>query len=397
VKVLVLSNLYPPHALGGYELSCQDVVRRWEATGHTTTIVTTKTRFPGVADDDHGVHRVLEWYWADHQLVRPDPRTRLRIERANRRRLDHLLDQIRPDVVSIWAMGCMSMSLVSLCVQRHMPVVVVVGDDWLRYGPAADAWLSGWSRRPPWARSIGARLSGVPTRQPQLPAGVTVAFVSDFIRDSARADGAVGFTTSEIVPPGIDAADFPARDFEPRPWGGQLLCVGRIEPRKGFDTVIRALVDLDEVSLRIVGPGNEHTADLMALARDLDVADRVSTDAVPRDQLAKIYADADAFVFPSRWEEPFGLVPLEAMSQATPVIATRRGGSAEFLVAEENCLEIAVDDSTTIADAVRRLAAEPDLRERLARSGMQTAARYDVGRYAQRLEALHVDAIRGEA
>jgi glycosyltransferase involved in cell wall biosynthesis len=319
----------------------------------------------------------------------------LRIERANRRRLGDLLDRIAPDVVSIWAMGCMSMSLVSLCVERRLPMVVVVGDDWLSYGPAADGWLAGWSRRPQWARSIGALVSGLPTRPPELPPEVTVAFVSDFIRQAAQAPGAIGFGASEVVPPGIELADFPLQTCEPRPWRGQLLCVGRIEPRKGFDTAVRALPDIDGATLRIVGPGNRHAEDLMALARDLGVAERVSTDAVPRHQLAKIYRDADAVIFPSRWEEPFGLVPLESMSQATPVIATRRGGSAEFLVAEDNCLEVGVDDPVAIAAAVRRLAGEPALRERLARNGTDTAARYDVNRYAERLEELHVEAIGG--
>jgi glycosyltransferase involved in cell wall biosynthesis len=408
VRGLVITNLYPPQALGGYELSCQDVVRRWQAGGHSVTVVTTTTRLRddavtggGAADTgaaDADVHRVLEWYWADHELQRPAPRDRLRIERANRRRLADLLDATKPDVVSVWAMGCMSMSVVSLCLERRLPMVAVVGDDWLRYGPAADGWLAAWSRRPRAIGRLAARLSGVPTRPPELPSSVTVGFVSEFIRDRARsadAVDAVGFTTSEIVPPGIDPTDFPPRRAEPRPWGGRLICVGRVEPRKGFDVAVRALAELDGTTLQIVGPGDGHLGELLDLARDIGVADRVvPADPVPRSQLAPLYADADALVFPSRWEEPFGLVPLEAMSQSTPVIATRRGGSAEFLVDGTNCLEVAVDDPAGVAAAVRRLADDAALRDRLVRAGGETAARYDVDSYADRLEALHLSAIR---
>jgi glycosyltransferase involved in cell wall biosynthesis len=406
VKLLVLTNLYPPQALGGYELSCQDVMRRWQAGGHSVTVVTTTTRLrndavPGdgaVPGGDGDVHRVLEWYWADHRLQHPAARDRLRIERSNRRRLAELLDATQPEVVSVWAMGCMSMSLVSLCLERRLPMVVVVGDDWLRYGPRADGWLAAWSRRPRAIGRLATLLSGVPTSPPVLPAPVTVAFVSEFVRDRARADdavGAVGFSTSEIVPPGIDPTDFPPRPAEPRPWRGRLMCAGRVEPRKGFDVAVRALADLDDATLRIIGPGDGHLGDLLDLARDIGVADRVvPADPVPRHQLAALYADADALVFPSRWEEPFGLVPLEAMSQSTPVIATRRGGSAEFLVDGTNCLEVAVDDPAGVATAVRRLAADPALRDRLVRAGSETAARYDVDSYAARLEALHLAAIR---
>jgi glycosyltransferase involved in cell wall biosynthesis len=391
VKVLVVTNLYPPHSLGGYELSCQDVVRRWRQHGHEVTVLTTTTRLPGVKDrdDEEGVHRALEWYWAEHELQRPPPVQRLRIERANQRRLDALLDAVRPDVVSLWAMGGMSMSLVSHCLRRHQPMVAVVEDDWLTYGPKVDAWSAAWSRRPASLGRIGARLTGVATTPPTLPPAVVAAFASQYLQDRAAETGIVGHTTAEVVPLGIDRADFPPRPVEARPWRGRLLGVGRIEPRKGFDIAVRALADLPDATLRLVGPSNGHLDDLMKLARELDVAGRISCDVVPRDRLAATYADADALLFLSRWDEPFGLVPLEAMSQATPVIATRRGGSAEFLVDGVNCLEVGVDDPAAVAAAVRRLAEEPSLRERLARGGAETAAAHDVQRFADRLEEIH--------
>jgi glycogen(starch) synthase len=395
VKVLVLTNMYPPHALGGYELSCQDVVRRWRAQGHEVSVLTTMTRLPTVADaDSPDVHRDLEWYWADHQVLRPSPRQRLAIERRNRRRLAELLDELRPDVVSVWAMGGMSMSLLSLCVERRQPMVLVIEDDWLVYGPRMDAWLAAWSRRPSSLGRIGATVSGVPTTPPLLPADVTVAFASDYLRRRAAADSTIGFTSSEVVALGVDTADFPVRSPEDRSWHGRLLCVGRIEPRKGFDVVIRALADLPDVTLRLVGPSDGgHLADLEALAHELGVENRLSSrPAVPRDQMAGVYAGADALVFPSRWEEPFGLVPLEAMTQATPVIATRRGGSAEFLVDGVNCLEMTNDDPASVVAAVCRLAGDPTLRKQLVCGGSETAARYDVGQFAAGLESLHLNA-----
>lgn len=393
--MLCLINLYPPHALGGYELSCQDVVHRWRAAGHQVSVVTTTTRLADVAgDDEPDVHRVLEWYWADHRVQRPSPLTRLRIERANRRRLANLLERYRPDVVSVWAMGCMSLSLLSVCLDRGRPMTVVAADDWLSYGPRADAWLSAWARRPAAVRRFAAQVSGVPTQPPALSADVPVAFVSDFIRQQAAVTaGAISFSTSEIVPPGIDREDFPAQPRAERPWRGRLLCVGRIEPRKGFDIAVRALAQLPDATLRLVGPSTDHLDHLRTLAAELGVADRLAAEVAPRAELAAVYRGADALLFPSRWDEPFGLVPLEAMSQATPVVATRRGGSAEFLVDGVNCLAVDRDDPAAVAAAVARLAADPALRQRLTTGGIETAARYDVDGYADRLEALHQDAV----
>jgi glycogen(starch) synthase len=399
VKILVIINLYPPHALGGYELSCQDVIRRWREHGHDVTILTTSTRIPDVADAaddadaaDASVHRDLEWYWADHQIVRPSPRRRLQLERANRRRLDRVLDATRPDVVSVWAMGGMSMSLVSRCVERGEPMVLVIEDDWLVYGPRTDAWTDAWSRRPRLA-AVAARITRLPTEPPALPASVSVVFASDYLLQRALADARVAFTHTDVVPLGVDPTDFPIRAPQPRHWRDRLLCVGRIEPRKGFDVAVRALPELPAAKLRIVGPADAaESRALTELAGELGVERRLTFDAVPRDQLAAVYQEADVLIFPSRWQEPFGLVPLEAMTQATPVVATRRGGSAEFLTDGVNCLEIAIDDPAAIVAAVRRLAADPALREQLARGGTETAARYDVGRFADDLEIHHLRA-----
>jgi glycogen synthase len=76
------------------------------------------------------------------------------------------------------------------------------------------------------------------------------------------------------------------------------------------------------------------------------------------------------------WEEPFGLVPLEAMSVGRPVIATGAGGSGEYLRDEENCLLYAPrEDPAALAAAARRLASEPSLRQRLRRGGFETVER----------------------
>lgn len=405
MRVLVVTSLYPPHSLGGYEKSCEDVVNRWLAAGHDVQVLCTTTRFApegtttrfapqGAEPSQPHVHRSLAWYWADHRVVRPPIRRRLAMERSNQRILRELLDRHRPEVISFWQMGGMSLGLITTCIDRRLPHVLVMGDDWFVYAPKIDAWTSAWVRRPRWLRNLVSRLIAVPTEVPRLPATVTVAFASEYLRQRARRDGLIDFTTSEIVPPGSDPADFPNRAPGERPWRGKLLAVGRVEPRKGFDNAVRALAELPTMTLRIVGPDSDgHAAELTRLAAEIGVADSLTIDgAVPREHLAATYADADVFVFPSRWDEPFGLVPLEAMSQATPVVATRRGGSAEFLVDGVNCLEVPNDDPAAIARAVRRLATDDRLRRQLVDGGLATSDAYRIDRYAASLERIHQEA-----
>jgi glycosyltransferase involved in cell wall biosynthesis len=393
VKVLVVTNLYPPHALGGYELSCRDVVDRWQHNGHEVVVLTTRTTFHDPADDppEPHVRRVLDWYWSDHRVVRPKVSRRRNIERRNQHQLRELLETDPPDVVSFWALGGMSMGLITTCIDRSFPIVAVVEDDWLVYAPRIDAWTSAWAKRPRWAAAIAEQLSGLPTGVPTLPASARVAFVSSYLHDRAGRDGLIGFTGGEIVPLGTDPVDFPSRRSGVRPWTGKLLAVGRVEPRKGFDIAVRALVGLPDVTLEIVGPADErHRDDLLALAAELGTADRVMmSGGVDRDKLAEVYAAADATLFLSRWEEPFGMVPLEAMTQATPVIATRRGGAAEFLTHNLNCLEVPIDDPEAVAAAVRALAADDGLRRRLVNGGLTTSAAYRIDRFSDDLEVLH--------
>ena len=93
-----------------------------------------------------------------------------------------------------------------------------------------------------------------------------------------------------------------------------------------------------------------------------------------RGELPDIYAGSDVVLFPVRWQEPWGLVPLEAMALGRPVIATGQGGSGEYLRDQENCLLVPPGDPRAIAAAVRRLADDPQLRARIRTGGLATAA-----------------------
>jgi len=399
VRALVLSNLYPPAAMGGYEMSCRDVVDRWRARGHEVTVLTTSTNLTGAVEPDAvdpHVLRTLEWYWSDHRFLRPSPIARLRLERRDQARLRVALQSARPDVVSVWHMGGMPLSLLTMLERARVPVVLNVCDDWTDYGPRADAWLDAWSARPAWVARAAAALTGVPTRLPDLDRHRST-FVSQFTLDRARERTPWRFADAAVVGSGVDTDDFPVEPVTPdREWGWRLLCVGRVEPRKGFDVAVRALAELPEATLRIVGvPDPAYGEQLHREAVELGVAERVRTQALPRTALREAYATADVVIFPSRWDEPFGLVPLEAMTQGTPVVATRRGGSAEFLRDGDNCVEVSVDDAAGVAAAVRKLAGDAELRGRLAEGGRITVARYTTDRLADTLERLHQQAAVG--
>ncbi len=364
MRVLTVGNMYPPHHLGGYELVWQGAVADLRARGDRVEVLTTATRHDGVGDgDEPDVHRDLRWYWQDHAWPRLTLRERIHLERHNAAVLAAMLERLQPDAVAWWSMGGMSLSLIEQVRRRGLPAVGFVHDDWLLYGPRQDGWTGG--------PRVLERLTGVPVGV-DLGGAAEWVFVSAFTRD--RALSQLDLPRTAIAHSGIDVAFVDPRP--PRPWSWDLLCVGRLDERKGVDVAIAALAQLpSQATLTVVGGGEEAVAGaLRAQSADLRLVDRVRLlGARPREELREVYAAHDAVLFPVRWEEPWGLVPLEAMGLGRPVVATARGGSAEFLQDGTNALVVPHDDPAALAAAVRRLAADEALRTRLVAGGRATA------------------------
>jgi glycosyltransferase involved in cell wall biosynthesis len=223
-------------------------------------------------------------------------------------------------------------------------------------------------------KALGA--VGLPSAVPERAWPGVYLFMSERTRVAAVEARGWQLPTSAIVGGGIDHRDFPVSEspIEDRPWRGRLLFVGRIEHRKGVGTAIRALAELPDATLDLLGPPSPlDLPELEELIATLGVGDRVAFDAVPRAELRERYADADVFLFPSEWEEPYGLVPIEAMACDTPVVATGVGGSADFLADGVNCLLYPAGDATALAAAVARLSGDGALRRRLVEGGRRTA------------------------
>lgn len=344
MRVLAIGSLYPPHHLGGYELIWKSAMDAAAEEGHEVRVLCSDHGGPSGGE----VFRELRWYWRDHGFPRLSPLARARLEWHNRAVLDRHLREFRPDVVSWWAMGGMSLSLIE---RAGRPAVGVVCDDWMLYGPKVDQWLA------------------MTRRAPRLEDAALWLFISETTR--ARALERFPLRRTGLAPAGVDARTFPAA--AERDWDWRLLYVGRIDPRKGIDTAVDALASLPGATLDVVGSGDrEHHEALRARA-----GERVRFRAlVPREELGEVYAEADAVLFPVNWVEPWGLVPLEAMAVGRPVVATGLGGSGEYLHDGENCLIVPPADPAALAAAVERLAHDPALRARLRAGGFETAARY---------------------
>ena len=164
--------------------------------------------------------------------------------------------------------------------------------------------------------------------------------------------------------------------------------IGRLVANKGFDSLVRAFAvlvddaDLDGIDLVIAGTGPEQDA-LATLAAELGVAGRVHlVGALARPQVGSVLQAAELLVVPSRIEA-FGITVLEGWRAGVPVLATRRGGPAEFVEDGRTGLLVDPEDPSNIAAAMRHVLADPLLSSRLAAGGMAAVAKFTWGAVAE--------------
>ena len=181
MKVLVITGLFPPNHVGGYEIACASFVDHLVSRGYSVRVLAASHPASPRPSSQAEIYRDLDWYRSDGLAFRsPSVPARLRLERHNLTTLRLHLSSFAPDVVNWWAMGGMSISLIESVRRAGVPAIGMVSDEWMLYGTAVDAWLRTFRRLPSFAAAL-ARPLGIPTRVEFGPAA-TWSFVSDYLR-----------------------------------------------------------------------------------------------------------------------------------------------------------------------------------------------------------------------
>jgi len=209
----------------------------------------------------------------------------------------------------------------------------------------------------------------------------------------------LGFTP-ELLPLGIDVSLFACGtacfDTKSTPI---ILHPARLLPWKGVHISVQMLRNLHNQGLaaelvltdtqRIADWNRElesYRADIIALIASLRLERSVRFCSASYADMPRLYAAADVVVYPTVGEEPYGLVPLEAMSCARPVVASRSGGIAETVIDGVTGYIVARDDVEAMADRVGRLLREPALARRLGNAGRRHVEQhFDARKYVASL------------
>lgn len=194
-----------------------------------------------------------------------------------------------------------------------------------------------------------------------------------------------------VVPCGVDLDLFtPDGPVAERNGLRRIVSVGRFVPRKGFDTVVRALPHMPDTELVLVGGpdasqlrSDAEACRLLELAEELGVADRLRLyGSVARADMPAILRSADV-VACTPWYEPFGIVPLEAMACGVPVVASAVGGMLDTVVHDVTGRLVAPRRPEEVAKAINQLVHDDFLRQSMGAAGRDRArARYSWDRIA---------------
>jgi glycogen(starch) synthase len=197
---------------------------------------------------------------------------------------------------------------------------------------------------------------------------------------------------SSVTYYGMDA---PALEPAPRPHADPVvLGFGRLVTDKGFDLAIRAFVDVlrrfPRARLVLAGEGAARP-ELERLVAECELSKAVEfRGAVPPEEVPALINTASLVVVPSRWDEPFGLVALEAALMARPVVAARVGGLAEAVEHGTTGLLVERENSVALAGGMLHLLADPALADRMGLAARERArARFAWDRCVDEYERLY--------
>ena len=399
MRILVISDLYPPAVQGGYELECETVVEHLRR--RHTVLVLTSTRGSDVGAHP-GVVRRLPFPGPARARSVLAPLDAIRAAVTTRRALASFM----PDLVYVWNGSGIPQAAICVSEASDVSVAYRVAEHWFGDLYRSDRFMrhllpGDRGLRAAWAAAMRS-VNRLPVLRldPARRVAAAVCWNSHALRRLSPAPPSVDVALERIVHPATRQGEaFVGLPRHPATVP-TIVYIGRIEPHKGVDVAYRALALLRdrhglEARLVVAGSGDaRYRAELRELARDPALAGAVEERGkLDTEALVNVLAEAHVVVVPSVWEEPAGLVCVEAALARVPVVASRVGGIPELLRDGDEALLFTPGDVEACAAALAQTLAEPEQTARRVDRAFAAAQRFRLPAYLERMDDFLADAL----
>jgi len=397
--VLVVSNLYPPVAFGGYEVECAGVVEHLRER-HDVLVLSSDRDRTG-AGEQAGVRRELAF-------LTPDARGALRAPPASVRAAGVARSALAwwPDLIYVWNGSSIPQAALRALADSGTPIAFRVCEHWFgelfrgdqfmrellpaRRGPARAAWAAG-------CRALNA-LPSLRLR-PAAALRTAISWNSEAIRRMVPTPPFAAPVLERVCHSVPRYGELYAQQARAPAATPEVAFLGRVTPYKGLAVAIEALALLRSehaLSARLVvlGPEDaEHGAEMRALAARLGVAEAIDwRGQVAPESAAAALARAHALIVPSMWDEPFPLVTIEGAFARVPLVAADVGGIGEGMHDEEHALLFARADARAAAVALARTLTEHEQTAARVARARARAEQFTLAPYLQAQERFVIDA-----
>jgi glycosyltransferase involved in cell wall biosynthesis len=381
MNILFISSLYSPHIGGGAEIILQRTAEGLQQRGYQVSVLVTGPDDGLVVDTVNQVKvyraklRNFFWHFTSQRpgrLARLGWHLRDRYNGAMRAYVKQVIKQQRPDVVVCHNLAGWSVSVWDEITEAGLPIVQVLHDMYLMC-PGSNMFKKGRCCQQPCGSCQQFR-KGHDVRSAQVSTVVGVSgFMLEKLQQQGYFKGARGYVVHNASPyAAVPSPPAVVRRVDPLVKKAPLRFgyMGTLSDQKGVRWLIEQFQRLPfDATLQIAGRGqlNDETQ-LKALATSPKIS------FVGYQKPEAFYSQIDVAVVPSIWNEPFGLVAVEACAHSVPVIASRMGGLPEIIQDSLNGLLCNPADPDSLGHAMLKLYQQPDLLRRLSQQARVSVA-----------------------
>lgn len=388
MKILFISNLYPPNALGGYERLCHSVAEALAIRGHEVGVLT--STYGGLSSEYPGqrIWRSLNLLACEGNIYQPfdaSEEMRKEINGFNIQKLDSVMNEFEPEIIFAWNLYFFDKSLIEHIEGHHSAKsVYFLTDNWLI------SFFNGDFLGQFFSRVVFGAIQESEISQPAEPKQLRArAIFGSRFMERFYENAGIFFSDTRVIHNGVDLpaiTEAMADRLHNIQYGRlKLLFAGRVVDVKGVETAIRALPQVIkelpnvEVILDIVGDCQDQSykSKLEQIILENHLGNNVNFyDPVAPDKLFSLFQQYDIYLFPSLYE-PFALTLIFALHAGIPTVASNVGGNPEIIFDDKTGVLYEKNDHGRMAEKIIELYQRPIKRMRISRHARREAYKYN--------------------